>query len=60
MKNYTEGIDENILVLHNIHNLTVICNEIDGWNPRMLVTYLDNSEKIIDGDNNITSFVNQL
>jgi hypothetical protein len=49
MKNYTEGITEEIIISNNIDKLQVIGE--NGLKPRMIVKYKD-------GDEDITKFVN--
>jgi|APGre2960657404_1045060.scaffolds.fasta_scaffold30396_1 hypothetical protein len=56
MKNYTEGITEEIIISNNIDKLQVIGE--NGLKPRMIVKYKDGKEVIIDGDEDITKFVN--
>ena len=56
MKNYTEGITEDLIISNNIDKLQVI--EENGLKPRMIVKYKDGKEVIIDGDEDITKFVN--
>ena len=56
MKNYTEGITEEIIISNTIDKLQVIGE--NGLKPRMIVKYKDGKEVIIDGDEDITKFVN--
>jgi hypothetical protein len=56
MKNYTEGITEEIIISNNIDKLQVIGE--NGLKPRMIIKYKDGKEVIIDGDEDITKFVN--
>lgn len=58
MKNYTEGITEDLIISNNIDKLQVIGE--NGLKPRMIVKYKDDKEVIIDGDEDITKFVNDL
>lgn len=58
MKNYTEGITEDLIISNNINKLQVIGE--NGLKPRMIVKYKDDKEVIIDGDEDITKFVNDL
>lgn len=58
MKNYTKGITEEILDSNNIDKLQVIGE--NGLKPRMIVKYKDGKEVIIDGDEDITNFINDL
>lgn len=56
MKNYV--ITEEILISNEIDKLQIIRE--DGFKPRMIIKYQDGKEMIIDGDEEITEFVENL
>ncbi len=58
MKNYTEGITEEIIIFNDIDKLQVMGE--NGFKPQMIVKYKDGKEMIIDGDSDITTFVDEL
>ncbi len=58
MKNYTEVITEEILISNEIDKLQIIRE--DGFKPRMIIKYKEGKEMIIDGDEEITEFVENL
>jgi hypothetical protein len=57
MKNYLNGITEETINSHGIKNIGIIQEK--KWNPRMIITNNDNSELIIDGDENIEIFITE-
>ena len=58
MKNYTEGITDEMIITNGIDKLqTIIESE---FKPRMIIKYKDNKEMIINGDEEITKFVEKL
>ena len=63
MIQHLEKITEDILKLNGIIGMQLICerniNQDDNFVPRMVVKKND-GELIIDGDDNITTFVNNL
>ena len=58
MKNYTEGITEEIMNSNGIGKLQTMVES--GSKPRMIVKYKDGEEMTIDGDEEITKFVDEL
>ena len=58
MKNYTEGITDEMIITNGIDKLQTIIES--GFKPRMIVKYKDNKEMIINGDEEITKFVEKL
>ena len=58
MKNYTEGITEEIIISNEIDKLQIM--DEAGFKPRMIIKYKDGKEMIIDGDEEITEFVEKL
>ena len=58
MKNYTEGITEEIIISNEIDKLQIMGE--GGFKPRMIIKYNDGKEMIIDGDEEITEFVEKL
>ena len=56
MKNYTEGITEEIIISNEIDKLQIMGE--GGSKPRMIIKYNDGKEMIIDGDEEITEIVN--
>jgi len=58
MKNYTEGITDEMIITNGIDKLQTIIES--GSKPRMIVKYKDNKEMIIDGDEEITKFIEKL
>lgn len=55
---YTEGITNEMIISNEIDKLQTIIES--GSKPRMIVKYKDNKEMIIDGDEEITKFVEKL
>jgi hypothetical protein len=58
MKNYTEGITDEMIITNEIDKLQTIIES--GFKPRMIVKYKDNKEMIINGDEEITKFIEKL
>ena len=58
MKHYIEKITEEILLSNNIKNCVFIGE--NGFNPKMIINYLDGKEAIIDGDEDIKKFLQVL
>jgi hypothetical protein len=58
MKNYTEGITEEIIISNEIDKLQIMGE--GEFKPRMIVKYNDGKEMVIDGDEEITEFVEKL
>ncbi len=58
MKNYTEGITEEIIISNEIDELQIM--QEPKFEPRMIVKYKNGEEMIIDGDEEITEFVEKL
>jgi len=57
MKNYLDGITEEIINSHGIKNIGIIQEK--KWKPRMIITQNDDSELIVDGDEEIIKFVDE-
>lgn len=57
MKNYLDGITEEMINSHGIKNIEIIQEK--NWKPRMIITQEDNIELIIDGDEDIIKFINE-
>ena len=58
MKNYLDGITEEIINSNGIGKLQTMVES--GSKPRMIVKYKDGEEMTIDGDEEITKFVDEL
>ncbi len=58
MKNYTEGITEEIIIDNQIDKIEIIRE--GGFRPRMIIKYKYNKEIIIDGDDQIIEFIERL
>ena len=58
MKNYTEGITDEMIITNGIDKLQTIIES--GFKPRMIIKYKDNKEMIINGDEEIIKFVEKL
>jgi hypothetical protein len=57
MKNYLDGITEEMINSHGIKNIGIIQEK--NWKPRMIITQEDNIELIIDDDEDIINFINE-
>ena len=55
---YTEGITDEMLISNGIDKLQTIIES--GSKPRIIVKYKNNKEMIINGDEEITKFVEKL
>jgi hypothetical protein len=58
MTHYTEGITEEIMNSNGIGKLQTIVES--GSKPRMIVKYKDGEEMTIDGDEEITKFIENI
>ena len=58
MKNYTEGITNEMIISNGIDKLQTVIES--GAKPRMIVKYKDNKEMIINGHEEITKLVEKL
>lgn len=58
MKNYTEGITEEIIISNEIDGLQIM--QEHKFEPRMIIKYKNGEEIIIDGDKDITKFFEKL
>jgi hypothetical protein len=58
MTHYTEGIIEEIMNSNGIGKLQTIVES--GSKPRMIVKYKDGEEMTIDGDEEITKFIENI
>ena len=58
MENYLEGIDEVILVSNGIEKVQSF--QDNDLPPRIVVMYLDDSVKTIDGEVSILNFIEEL
>jgi hypothetical protein len=57
MKNYLDGITEEMINSRGIKNIGMIQEK--NWKPRMVITRDDDSEIIVDGDEEIIKFVDE-
>ena len=58
MKNYTEGITEEIMISNEIDKFQIIGE--NGFEPRMIIKYKDGKEMIIDGGIRIAKYIDEL